>query len=126
MVTIIIIITIIMITVIMITNFTIIIRENVAVVNVFLNAPQTSILDVNEKTSIIDAVKDDDDDEHDDFDNPDSDNDDGDESDDNLIAFCRFLVLEVFLVSSWASLLSRLQHKNTTLGFSFVTVTTKT
>ena len=118
MVTIIIIITIIMITVIMITNFTIIIRENVAVVNVFLNAPQTSILDVNEKTSIIDAVKDDDDDEHDDFDNPDSD-DDGDESDDNLIAFCRFLVLEVFLVSSWASLLSRLQHKNTTFGLFF-------
>ena len=34
-----------------------IIRENVAVVNVFLNAPQTQILDVNEKTSIIDAVK---------------------------------------------------------------------
>ena len=32
-------------------------RENVAVVNVFLNAPQTSILDVNEKTSLIDAVK---------------------------------------------------------------------
>ena len=108
MVTIIIIITIIMITVIMITNFTIIIRENVAVVNVFLNAPQTSILDVNEKTSIIDAVKDDDDD---DFDNPDSDDDD-DDDDDNLIAFCRFPVLEVFLVSSWALLLSRLEHKN--------------
>ena len=36
------------------------IRENVAVVNVFLNAPQTQILDVNEKTSIIDAVRDDD------------------------------------------------------------------
>ena len=35
-------------------------RENVAVVNVFLNAPQTQILDVNEKTSIIDAVRDDD------------------------------------------------------------------
>ena len=35
----------------------IIIRENVAVVNVFLNAPQTQILDVNEKTSIIDVVK---------------------------------------------------------------------
>ena len=34
----------------------IITRENVAVVNVFLNAPQTQILDVNEKTSIIDAV----------------------------------------------------------------------
>ena len=32
-------------------------RENVAVVNVFLNAPQTQILDVNEKTSIIDAVR---------------------------------------------------------------------
>ena len=31
-----------------------------AVVNVFLNAPQTQILDVNEKTSIIDAVRDDD------------------------------------------------------------------
>jgi len=31
-------------------------RENVAVVNVFLNAPQTQILGVNEKTSIIDAV----------------------------------------------------------------------
>ena len=120
---------IIMITVIMITNFTKIIRENVAVVNVFLNAPQTSILDVNEKTSIIDAVKDDDDDEQDDFDNPDSDDDDDD--DDNLIAFCRFPVLEVFLVSSWALLLSRLQHKHTILrwqllGFSFVTVTTKT
>ena len=40
--------------------FIIITRENVAVVNVFLNAPQTQILDVNEKTSIIDAVRDDD------------------------------------------------------------------
>ena len=43
--------------IIMIIITIIIIRENVAVVNVFLNAPQTQILDVNEKTSIIDVVK---------------------------------------------------------------------
>ena len=43
--------------IIAITITIIITRENVAVVNVFLNAPQTQILDVNEKTSIIDAVR---------------------------------------------------------------------
>ena len=82
-----------------------------AVVNVFLNAPQTQILDVNEKTSIIDAVKDNDD-ENDDFDDPDNVDDDDDKSDDALMSFCRFLVSEVFLVSSWALLLSRLKHKH--------------
>ena len=87
-----------------------------AVVNVFLNAPQTQILDVNEKTSIIDAVKDNDD-ENDDFDDPD--NDDDDKSDDDLISFCRFLVSEVFLVSSWALLLSRLKKNTIYHEFAF-------
>ena len=48
---------IIVIVIIIIGIIIVIIRENVAVVNVFLDAPQTQILDVNEKTSIIDAVK---------------------------------------------------------------------
>ena len=48
---------IIVIVIIIIVIIIVIIRENVAVVNVFLDAPQTQILDVNEKTSIIDAVK---------------------------------------------------------------------
>ena len=48
---------IIVIVIIIIVIIIVIIRENVAVVNVFLDAPQTQILDVNEKTSLIDAVK---------------------------------------------------------------------
>ena len=98
--------------IIMIIITIIIIRENVAVVNVFLNAPQTQILDVNEKTSIIDVVKivimiiflihgDDDD-----FFYPNGDDDDF-FIQMVMMIFCRFPVLEVFWVSSWDLLSSR-------------------